>query len=369
MSTGIHQAIGIPFAHLDGVGIRLPTVSVVIGNYNQGRFVEDAIRSVAQQSYTHFDCVIVDDASTDNSVQVIEAALRELGDSRFRFVGRPANGGQMSTLFAGLRETSGPFVAFLDADDIWLPSFLETHIALHLNPQINAALSSSNLAMIAADGTLVAGANPSLSQRSPARERREVTELTVARLRRKPKSLPASGPRVVFVASDLRKWIWSPTSGLMFRRAVIDAVEPENTGDFRSCADLYLARFAHLIGGTIITHEVHGYYRMHGANAYSKHAILGDHAKLGHAPRSVEEATRSTMVRKLCTDPLFGAVMPARQLGAAVLTLLRSPEEIRMATASPSLRQALPRKVWRKLRWRGRKLAFLGMLPGARAAR
>ena len=59
-------------------GVRSPRVSVVIGNYNQGRFAGDAIRSVAAQTYDKFECVVVDDLSTDNSRELIEAVLAEL---------------------------------------------------------------------------------------------------------------------------------------------------------------------------------------------------------------------------------------------------------------------------------------------------
>src|SRR5262249_14554645 len=148
MSRGIQQFIDIPFIPLEGIRITLPKVDVVIGNYKQSRFVRDAILSVAQQKYPYFECVIVDDASNDGSGEIIRDVLRDLADERFKFVERPENGGQMATMVTGLEKGKAPFVAFMDADDIWLPSFLETHVACHLNPHINAALSSANLAVI-----------------------------------------------------------------------------------------------------------------------------------------------------------------------------------------------------------------------------
>ena len=58
---------------------RDPLVSIVVGNYNQGAFVEEAIRSVAAQTYSKLECVVVDDKSTDDSVARIEAMMAEMG--------------------------------------------------------------------------------------------------------------------------------------------------------------------------------------------------------------------------------------------------------------------------------------------------
>ncbi len=157
MTSGIQQAISPPFPHVGGVSISLPPVSVVICNFNQGRFIKEAILSVASQNYANFECVVVDDKSTDNSVELISAALDQIKDRRFRMILRDQNGGQMAAMYTGFDATTAPFIGFLDADDIWLPSFLETHISCHLNPEINAAVSSSNLALIDSSGAVVAG--------------------------------------------------------------------------------------------------------------------------------------------------------------------------------------------------------------------
>ena len=109
------------------------------------------------QYYSDFECVVVDDCSTDDFVALIRVALDEIKDSRFRFIERDLNGGQMAAMFTGFDATTAPFVAFLDADDVWLPTFLEKHIACHMNLNSLPRFSCCNLGMIDTHGTLVAG--------------------------------------------------------------------------------------------------------------------------------------------------------------------------------------------------------------------
>ena len=89
----------------------LPKISVIVTCYNCRDYVGDAIRSVARQTLRDFDCVIVDDASTDDSAAVVQRTLAELGnDPRFRQVRLPKNLGQTGATRAGLAETKAPFV-------------------------------------------------------------------------------------------------------------------------------------------------------------------------------------------------------------------------------------------------------------------
>lgn len=101
-----------------GGSIKRPMASVCIGCFNQETFIEAAIHSVAAQTYASLECVVIDDCSTDDSRRRIEDCLLQLGDNRFSFLPASRNRGQMATILAGLDATSGPFVAFLDGDDV-----------------------------------------------------------------------------------------------------------------------------------------------------------------------------------------------------------------------------------------------------------
>jgi glycosyltransferase involved in cell wall biosynthesis len=108
--------------------------------------VGDAIRSVARQTLRGLECVIVDDASTDDSLAVIRAVLEELRDTRFAVLRLDANLGQTGASRAGLGRTNAPFVCFLDADDVWNENFLERHLAAHMNETCAAGFTACNAA-------------------------------------------------------------------------------------------------------------------------------------------------------------------------------------------------------------------------------
>src|SRR5262245_9458289 len=103
-----------------------PRVSVVIASYNYGRYIAAALDSVRAQTMPDFQAIIVDDGSTDNSLGVIGPFL---ADSRFELV-RQNHQGQPRTKNNGIRLAKTPFIAFLDADDIWSTTKLEKQLSL-----------------------------------------------------------------------------------------------------------------------------------------------------------------------------------------------------------------------------------------------
>ena len=137
---------------------KLPTVSVVVTCFNTRDYIADAIRSVARQTLKGFECVVVDDASTDGSAEVIQRTLGELADPRFSLIRLERNLGQTGATRRGLAETKGTFVCFLDSDDLWGESFLERHLAAHLNESYAVGFTACNARLIDAQGRLIAGA-------------------------------------------------------------------------------------------------------------------------------------------------------------------------------------------------------------------
>ena len=107
----------------------LPLVSVIIPNYNYARFLSMAISSVENQTYTNLEIIVVNNGSTDNSLEV----LRKFGP-RINIVDQE-NLGQAGARNSGLQAAKGELIAFLDADDYWQEDKLEKQIRL-LTPEV-----------------------------------------------------------------------------------------------------------------------------------------------------------------------------------------------------------------------------------------
>lgn len=99
-------------------------VSVIIPNYNYGRFVAQAIESVMNQTYSNLEIIVVNNGSTDNSLEI----LMDYQD-RIKLVSQE-NLGQSGARNSGLQQATGDFIAFLDADDTWEPQKIEKQIKL-----------------------------------------------------------------------------------------------------------------------------------------------------------------------------------------------------------------------------------------------
>ena len=102
-------------------------ISVVIPLYNKAQSIEATLQSVFSQTYTDYEVIVVDDGSTDNSLQVAENLVRGLHISKCKLkirIIKQQNAGVSAARNTGIREAKGKYVAFLDADDYWEPDFL-----------------------------------------------------------------------------------------------------------------------------------------------------------------------------------------------------------------------------------------------------
>lgn len=104
--------------------IEKPLVSVVMATYNMAHYLPIAIQSVLVQTYKNIELLIVDDGSTDNTREVVKAFL---DDARVKYLIQE-NKGQAAAKNRGILESSGEYISFLDADDIWDPEKLELQI-------------------------------------------------------------------------------------------------------------------------------------------------------------------------------------------------------------------------------------------------
>lgn len=104
-----------------------PTVSIVMPLYNAEEYIAEAVESVLAQSFEDWELIIVDDCSTDSSRALAEGFARN--DLRISVYVNERNSGAAATRTAGLRYVTGRYLAFLDADDAWLPGKLTAQLA------------------------------------------------------------------------------------------------------------------------------------------------------------------------------------------------------------------------------------------------
>jgi glycosyltransferase involved in cell wall biosynthesis len=99
----------------------IPTFSIIIPTYNRANLLPETIRSVQNQTYTNWECIVVDDGSTDGTRQVVEAIIKS--DSRIKYFFQE-NAERSAARNNGIRNSSGEYICFLDSDDHLLPNHL-----------------------------------------------------------------------------------------------------------------------------------------------------------------------------------------------------------------------------------------------------
>ena len=108
-----------------------PLVSVIIIFLNAESFIEEAIDSVVTQTYSHWELLLVDDGSRDSSTEIAQRYVSKYLD-RVRYLQHPehSNRGMAASRNLGIQYARGEYVAFLDADDVWLPHKLEEQVSI-----------------------------------------------------------------------------------------------------------------------------------------------------------------------------------------------------------------------------------------------
>ena len=115
------------------------SVSVIIPTYNYGRFIKEAIDSVTTQTFGDFEIIVIDDGSTDNTLEVLSG----INDPRLRVI-TTDNGGIGAARNHGLDHAQGDYIAFLDADDVWMPKKLEIQLQIiQENPEVNFVFTNA----------------------------------------------------------------------------------------------------------------------------------------------------------------------------------------------------------------------------------
>ncbi|NEQ21404.1 MAG: glycosyltransferase [Microcoleus sp. SIO2G3] len=205
-----------------------PLVSVIIGNYNYGDFVAQAIESVLNQTYRNFELIVVDDGSTDNSREIIESYKDRLTPI-FQ-----ENSGQGAAFNAGIAHSKGEIVCFLDSDDYFYNDKLAKVVAA-FQKHPNWVQISHGRTTVNRDGSIV-GRDPTFFSQGDVRK----------------------------LLLQWGKYAWAVTSGLSYRRSVLEKVVPIPKQP--RAADTYLTATVPFYGEVGCIKEPLMFYRKHGNN-------------------------------------------------------------------------------------------------------
>ncbi len=213
-----------------------PLVSVLINNYNYGRFLREAIESALNQTYRNTEVIVVDDGSTDDSREIIAS----YGDRIIPVL--KENGGQASAFNAGFAASRGNWVFFLDSDDVFHPTKVEKAMeyASHFT---EAGFVAHNLEYCDGAGKPSTFPRPSFSELQVVDDRKRACR----------------GKLSVFLP---------PTSALGLRREVLGQILPMPE-DIKITADDYVKFTGLALSPTLVIPEPLAIQRIHGSNLYT----------------------------------------------------------------------------------------------------
>jgi glycosyltransferase involved in cell wall biosynthesis len=256
--------------------LRLPLVSVIIVNFNYGRFLRAAVDSVFGQTYPNIECIVVDNASTDESGPVLRAI--EVRYANVKIIRRADNAWQTRAALEGLAASAGPYVIFLDADDLLLPNCVETHVFVHLSLRIHVGFTSGDMLQVSGD-EVVLGTEHAFSR--VMKTGRGIKPRAVRPYRHTFGEIWPSENFDCRVLETIRfvrltdQWVWSPTSGNCFRRdALCLFADNPALQNLKTGTDLYFCLGINAVCGSVLIDKAVAVYRLHGGNIFSQRPQL-----------------------------------------------------------------------------------------------
>ncbi|MCI1273895.1 MAG: glycosyltransferase [Clostridiaceae bacterium] len=249
--------------------LNLPLISFVVTSYNYEKYILKTLESIKNQTYKNFEIIVVDDKSTDNSVDIIKQFIKDNPDLKIQFIEHNENLGQLKAFQTGLKSANGQFVSFIDSDDVIVKDYAAAHLKIHM--ATNVAFTSAQIIEIDENDNIHTLHSPSSPQTNPAMEIMELGDLLnidIEHLNFKildTKSAPFGG------------WFWSPTSSAMFRKSAIEILlKYKETDNWKICPDKFVFNLANLIGGSAIIYAPLIGYRRHKLNAGNSTYICGN---------------------------------------------------------------------------------------------
>lgn len=248
--------------------LKLPLITFIVTSFNYENYVLKTLESIKNQTYENIEIIVVDDKSSDNSVEKIKKFAKDNKKLPLKLIEHSENLGQMATMQTGLSHAQGQFVSFIDSDDILVKDYAKTLLRVHLSSSI--AFVSGQLVEIGENDEIHTTYSVSSFQREKSYELKSLDEL-----------LKINVDNVDYKILTLENapfggWHWSAMSANMFRKSALDLFlkydTPEN---WKICPDKFLLNFAHLIGGSAIVYAPLVGYRRHGENAGCSRLVCG----------------------------------------------------------------------------------------------
>jgi glycosyltransferase involved in cell wall biosynthesis len=271
----------------------------VMANWNYAEYIGAALRSIREQDYLLFECIVVDNGSSDGSVDVIKRHID--GDPRFSLVELSENLGQLNAVLHVFDRLKGGFVVFADADDVLLPNFLSSHLQAHLALPSAVGLTSSDVFQVDSDGRVLTscrerfGDGCKVMQGELTRSSATIRLSTVSEAH-----FDLLAQRVTRIEPRQKSWVWAPGTANMFRKSVLDLVRP-NPDDRTSHAacDNYFVPFVHALAGSALIFQPLSLYRFHDRNVFSAAPPVGILAPTRQAAQPLADQQRNEIVRTL----------------------------------------------------------------------
>ncbi len=190
-------------------------ISFIVTSYNYAEYISETIESIKKQTYEDIEIIVVDDFSTDNSVEILEQT------DDIKLIKHSQNKGQLAAIISGLKETNGEYISIIDSDDTIESEFAKTLVE---------ELTKNNVALVTCNSN----------------------KDTLLNLQ----NAPFGG------------WWWSPMSCGMIKKEFLKCIlEYKNANLWKICPDKFLFNLAHLQGNSLLIKEHLVNKREHAKNA------------------------------------------------------------------------------------------------------
>ena len=232
---------------IDNNLIKEPKISIIITYYNLGKYIQDCVCSILNQTYQNFEIIIVDDNSNEENLKI----LQNINHKKITKINLKENKGQLLAFEEGLKIAQGEFICMIDADDILLPNYLKTLLHAHLNN--NFALISCALGEI--------------------NEKNEITSYKISgsqdiKYEEIENTFKTSDKfKIIPIKAPFGLWSWNPSSSAMFRKTALEILKfYPNKKYWKTGADKVIFSLLHLVGGSANITSVNYLYRHHSEN-------------------------------------------------------------------------------------------------------